>query len=117
MDLSARPSRAALAHFASLLDGAKPAATTAALREVTANPRRHPQWLGHLRWADVWATWPGLSGRVTAARFFELCPVVTPRSYSVSSSSLATQSEVALTVGQHTWALPHGPTRKVCDAR
>lgn len=73
------------------------------------------------RWRDVWDICPPLAGSLPIDRLFELCPPTAPRFYSISSSLLATPSEVAVTVGQLAYQLPSGEKRKArctssCDA-
>ena len=65
------------------------------------------------RWRDIWDLCPPLAGSLTIDRLFELCPPTAPRFYSISSSLLASPTEVALTVGQLAYQLPNGEKRRV----
>ena len=110
-DLNAPPSPLALAAAAAaIVDVPDAAPQLRTLRSLAKDSLLYQQWLVKTqpRWQDFWALFPALHGRLTPARFFELCPQAAPRFYSISSSIAHTPGEVAITVGQLSYALPDG---------
>ena len=119
MDLNAAPAPLALQAFAEALQGDAAAAAAAEhLRTLARDSLLYQEWLvtARPRWRDVWRLFPALSGRISAARLFELCPLAAPRYYSISSSLAESPGEVAVTVGQLSYTLPDGRTYQVCSA-
>lgn len=115
-DLQATPSPLALVACAdALADVEEAEATVEILRGLARSSLLYQQWVVKTRprWRDLWALFPALKGRLSPQRFFEVCPLMAPRYYSISSSILQTPGEVAVTVGQLTYSLPNGRVHRV----